>query len=114
MKMAHFAEIDSKNIVLRVLVVPDEEEARGAEFLSTDLGLGGNWIQTSFTAKIRGKFASVGDKYDAKNDEFIHVATDDEIEIKKAMDEKTQQRKNAAEKLAALGLTAEDLKALDL
>lgn len=47
--MAHFAEIDpASNIVLRVLVVSDENENRGQEFLADDLGLGGTWIQTSY------------------------------------------------------------------
>ncbi|MAE50123.1 hypothetical protein CMI48_04850 [Candidatus Pacearchaeota archaeon] len=46
--MAHFAEIDQNNIVLRVLVVGDDQEHRGQEFLADDLGLGGTWIQTSY------------------------------------------------------------------
>ena len=46
--MAHFAEIDSNNKVLRVLVVDNSEEHRGQEFLANDLGLGGTWIQTSY------------------------------------------------------------------
>jgi hypothetical protein len=49
--MAHFAEINENNIVLRVLSVPDEEEHRGEDFLSNDLGLGGTWVQTSYTSK---------------------------------------------------------------
>jgi hypothetical protein len=46
--MAHFAEIDENNIVLQVLVVGDDDEHRGQEFLADDLGLGGTWIQTSY------------------------------------------------------------------
>ncbi len=46
--MAHFAEIDDNNIVLQVLVVGNEDEHRGQEFLADDLGLGGTWIQTSY------------------------------------------------------------------
>ena len=46
--MAHFAEMSADNIVLRVVVVPDEEEHRGQEFLADDLGLGGTWLQTSY------------------------------------------------------------------
>ncbi len=46
--MAHFAEIDADNIVLRVLVVSNDDEQRGQEFLADDLGLGGTWIQTSY------------------------------------------------------------------
>lgn len=68
--MAHFAEIDSNNVVLRVLVVADEHEHRGQEFLADDCNLGGTWIQTSYNANIRGKFAGIGDIYDEVNDEF--------------------------------------------
>ena len=46
--MAHFAEIDAAGIVLRVLVVPDDQEHRGQEFMADDLGLGGTWVQTSY------------------------------------------------------------------
>ena len=69
--MAHFAEIDKDGIVLRVLVVDDSQEHRGEEFLAEDLKLGGKWIQTSYNANIRGKYAGIGDKYDKKKDVFI-------------------------------------------
>lgn len=69
--MAHFAEIDNTNKVLRVLVVDNSQEHRGQEFLANDLGLGGTWIQTSYNANIRGKFAGTGDIYDPINDVFI-------------------------------------------
>ena len=46
--MAHFAEIDENNTVLQVLVVGNDDEHRGQEFLADDLGLGGTWIQTSY------------------------------------------------------------------
>jgi hypothetical protein len=69
--MAHFAEIDKDGFVLRVLVVDNSQESRGQEFLANDLGLGGTWIQTSYNANIRGKYAAIGDKYDKKKDEFI-------------------------------------------
>ena len=74
--MAHFAEIDSSNVVLRVLVVADEHENRGQEFLANDCGLSGNWIQTSYNGNIRGKFADVGDIYDEVNDEFYKPVSD--------------------------------------
>lgn len=110
--MAHFAELDSNNIVVRVLVVPDEQEKRGEEFLSKDLNLGGTWIQTSYNAAIRGKYAGVGDKYDEINDVFIHIPSDDELEFKKLLNEKIEHRTNAVEKLVSLGLTADEIKAI--
>lgn len=69
--MAHFAELDAENKVVRVLTVPDEQEHRGEEFLVKDLNLNGRWIQTSYNNKIRGKFAGLGDIYDQDNDIFI-------------------------------------------
>ena len=69
--MAHFAEIDKDNQVIRVLLIPDEQEKRGQTYLAKDLGMAGTWIQTSYNHKIRGKFAGIGDTYDAKKDEFI-------------------------------------------
>ena len=69
--MAHFAEIDSNNTVLRVLVVDNSQESRGQEFLANDLGLGGTWLQTSYNNNIRGKYAAIGDTYDSINDVFI-------------------------------------------
>lgn len=68
--MAHFAEIDENNIVVRVLVVPDSEEKRGQAYLAEDVGLGGTWIQTSYNGKIRKNFASPGCTYDPVNDVF--------------------------------------------
>lgn len=69
--MSHFAEIDDRNIVTRVLVVPDEQEHRGQEYLAQDVGLGGRWIQTSFNARIRKRFAGIGDTYDPVQDAFV-------------------------------------------
>jgi hypothetical protein len=69
--MAHFAEIDENNTVIRVLVVDNSLEHRGADFLANDLGLGGTWVQTSFNNKIRKQFAGVGFTYDPVNDVFI-------------------------------------------
>lgn len=69
--MAHFAELDENNMVLRVLVVPDEEEHRGEEFLRDDLNLGGKWIQTSYNGNIRKMFAGIGYTYHQELDIFI-------------------------------------------
>lgn len=69
--MAHFAEIDKNNVVVRVLLVPNEFESEGADYLANIIGLGGKWIQTSYNNKIRGKFAGIGDTYDEDKDLFI-------------------------------------------
>ena len=77
--MAHFAEIDENNIVLRVLVVDNSQEHRGQEFLADELGLGGTWIQTSYNANFRGKFAGIGDIYDAEKDVFVSPEIPEEV-----------------------------------
>ena len=67
--MAHFAHIDENNIVTEVLVVPDEQEHRGQEYLN-ELGLEGRWIQTSYNDNIRGRYAGIGDYYNESLDMF--------------------------------------------
>jgi hypothetical protein len=79
--MAHWAEIDESNIVTRVLVVADEEDHRGQEFLATDLGLGGTWKKTSYNTMgnvhalggtpFRKHYAGIGFTYDESRDAFI-------------------------------------------
>jgi hypothetical protein len=76
--MAHFAEVNNNNIVVRVLVVDNSLEHRGADFLANDLGLGGTWIQTSYNSTIRYKYAAIGDTYDPVADVFIAPKVDDE------------------------------------
>lgn len=76
--MAHFAEIDNNNIVLRVIVVDNkdildtngnEQESIGQSHCSRILG--GNWLQTSYNGSFRKNFASTGDSYDPNRDAFI-------------------------------------------
>lgn len=70
--MAHFAEIDQNNQVLRVVVVDNSKEDKGQEFLANDLGLGGTWIQTSYNSNFRVRFAIPGGTYDPTNNAFIN------------------------------------------
>ena len=44
--MAHFAELDDNNIVLRVIVVSDDDAINGKVFCNNLLG--GSWKQTSY------------------------------------------------------------------
>ena len=79
--MAHFAEIDPSGIVVQVVVVPDDQEQRGSDFLSIDLGLGGSWLQTSYNTRhgvhanggtpLRKNYAQPGYTYDPVRDAFI-------------------------------------------
>lgn len=76
--MAHFAEIDSNNVVLRVVVVDNkdtadaqgvEKEHIGAAYLERLLG--GTWVQTSYNGNFRKRYAGVGYTYDAALNAFI-------------------------------------------
>ena len=76
--MAHFAEIGEDNIVLRVIVVSNddckdgagnESEAVGVEFCRNLLG--GPWKQTSYNGTIRARYAGVGYKYDSALNAYI-------------------------------------------
>lgn len=78
--MAHFARIENDNTVSQVVVVDNEMEYRGQEFLAIDLGLGGRWIQTSYNANFRGKYAAIGDTYDEINDVFVTPVIEEEEE----------------------------------
>lgn len=69
--MAHFAEIDQNNVVLRVIVVSDTLEAQGAEWCHDTLG--GTWLQTSYNGRIRKNFAGIGFTYDLARDAFVPV-----------------------------------------
>jgi hypothetical protein len=83
--MAHFAEIDPNGgTVLRVLVVPNEQEHRGQDFLANELGLGGVWIQTSYNNNIRYNYAGIGFTYDATRDAFISPKCHDEATLDEA------------------------------
>lgn len=74
--MAHFALVNSENIVVEVLVVPDEQEHRGHDFLANDLKAemeeGSRWLQCSYNNNIRGVFPGEGFEYDPVEDVFIN------------------------------------------
>jgi hypothetical protein len=81
--MAHFAEIDETNTVLRVLVVSNditiidgvEDEQRGIDFLNDLLPESGTWLQTSYNASRRGQFAGPGSTYLPERDLFVASTT---------------------------------------
>ena len=74
--MAHFAEIDSNNIVLRVVVACSDDVAnnggdqseQAAEHFKTVVPLnndGVKWVQASYNNNFRGHFPNIGDIYDS-------------------------------------------------
>lgn len=69
--MAHFAKINDDSIVENVIVINDEFENDGQNYINNVLGLEGRWIQTSYNNRIRKVFAGIGFTYDEQNDVFI-------------------------------------------
>lgn len=67
--MAHFAELDENNVVLRVLVTDNDAPNEGLDWLLETFG--GTWIQTSYNRTIRKHFAGIGYSYDEVLDAFI-------------------------------------------
>ncbi len=76
--MAHFAELNGNNVVLRVIVVHNNElidengnesEQKGIDFCVAHYG--GTWVQTSYNENFRGQYAVVGITYDPVLDGFI-------------------------------------------
>lgn len=76
--MAHFAELDANNVVLRVIVVDtkDNSTADGVEKESIGQAFcerlfGGRWVQTSYNGNIRKRYAGAGYTYNESLDAFI-------------------------------------------
>ena len=67
--MAHWAEIDENNIVIRVTVGDNNDPDEGYQWLMDNLG--GRWIQTSYNNNFRKQYAGIGFTYDELNDVFI-------------------------------------------
>ncbi len=78
--MAHFAELDDNNKVLRVIVINnevikdsnnDEQENLGVAFCKSLYGENTIWKQTSYNNNFRKQMASVDGKYNSENNIFI-------------------------------------------
>jgi hypothetical protein len=76
--MAHFAELDENNIVIRVIVVHNNElldengnelEQKGIDFCVAHYG--GTWKQTSYNGTFRKNYTGKGHLYDPTSDAFI-------------------------------------------
>ena len=69
--MSHFAEIDSENKVIRVLVGDNNDPAgdEGYQWLIDNLG--GTWIKTSYNNNIRFNYAGIGYSWDEARNAFI-------------------------------------------
>ncbi len=76
--MAHFAQVEN-NIVRNVIVIDNSDcgggdypdsETIGQAFIA-DIGLEGDWLQTSYNNNFRGTYAGQGMTYDPTLDEFV-------------------------------------------
>ena len=61
--MNYFAEINNKNIVIRVII------ANNIDWCIDNLG--GDWIQTKYDGSLRKQFGNIGYTYNANADVFI-------------------------------------------
>ena len=70
--MAHFAQLDSNNVVTQVIVVSNDDtsdsngvetESIGVAFCQKLLGADTNWKQTSYNGNLRGNYAGIGYTY---------------------------------------------------
>lgn len=89
--MAHWAEIDENNIVLRVTIGDNNDPAgdEGYQWLVDNLG--GTWIKTSYNTvsgvhkeggvPFRKNYAGIGYRYDETLDAFIPPRPQDTEEI---------------------------------
>lgn len=90
--MAHFAQLDENNVVTQVIVVHNNElvaskqtsmnedgsvsvsviesEDKGIAFCQSLFGADTKWVQTSYNGNFRGKYAGIGDTYDAEANIF--------------------------------------------
>jgi hypothetical protein len=91
--MAHFAQLDENNVVTQVIVVHNNElveskqstinedgsvsvavvenEGFGIAFCQSLFGADTKWVQTSYNGNFRGKYAGIGDTYDAESNVFV-------------------------------------------
>jgi hypothetical protein len=99
--MAHWAEIDENNIVVRVIVTSNDDLNEGYDWILENLG--GTWVKTSYNTSngvhylpdsirdadgnrvssgephLRFNFANIGHVYDEQLDAFYAVKPDREI-----------------------------------
>ena len=82
--MAHFAELDTNNVVIRVVVVGNDITTAAGPLGENDMHVdgetwcvnffkGGNWKQTSYNNNFRKQYCGKGYTFDAAKDKFISI-----------------------------------------
>ena len=80
--MAHFAELDNSNTVIRVVVVGNDVTTAAGPLGENDMHVdgetwcvnffkGGTWKQTSYNHNFRKQYAGIGYTFDSAKDKFI-------------------------------------------
>ena len=132
--MAHFAQIDENNVVLQVIVVHNNElvadkqtsinedgsiavsviesEDKGIQFCQSLFGADTRWVQTSYNGSFRGKYAGIGDTYDADANEFYAPVVVDSLDVPVVEPAVETQQTVVLETQAPVELTADPLPAL--
>ena len=86
-QIAHFAQVDDSGIVRQVIVVSNSDCGGGdypasnpiGQAFIAQIGLAGNWEQTSYSGSFRGTYAGQGFTFDAVNDVFVAPAAPDPV-----------------------------------
>ena len=132
--MAHFAQLDENNVVLQVIVVHNNElvankqtsvnedgsiavsviesEDRGIAFCQSLYGADTRWIQTSYNGSFRGKYAGIGDTYDADANEFRSPVVAPSADVPVVAPVVETQQTVVLETQAPVGLGSTDIPAL--
>ena len=82
--MAHFAELDTNNVVIRVVVVGNDITTAAGPLGENDMHVdgetwcvnffkGGNWKQTSYNNNFRKQYCGKGYTFDAAKNKFISI-----------------------------------------
>jgi|TARA_R110000824_G_scaffold3406_1_gene16226 hypothetical protein len=79
--MAHFAELDENNVVLRVITVDNNISTAAGPLGENDMHvdgetwctnlLGGTWKQASYNSNFRKQYCGTGFTYDSEKNKFI-------------------------------------------
>ena len=131
--MAHFAKLDENNVVIAVHTIHNNELVAGSEievvdgiikekqvlseetgnaFLQGLYGADARWVQTSYNGNFRGKYAGIGDTYDAGANVFSSPVVAPSVDVPVVAPVVETQQTVALETQASVGLGSTDIPAL--
>ena len=131
--MAHFAQLDENSTVTQVIVVNNtelvttkttttdagyinvaviESEEKGIAFCQSLYGADTQWRQTSYNGSFRGKYAAIGDTYDAGAGEFLSPNVAPSADVPVVAPAVETQQTVVLEAQAPVALSSTDIPAL--